>query len=113
MDAEMRPDLRICLPPDQLHGSPRTQAVHAAQCRSLHHRTAVAELHLWLCPALDREAAETRLEAAVAALPELRVRHCHPALRQGRRWGDAIFVRLGGVSHGRGKIFSAFAPSQI
>ena len=30
VDAEMRPDLRICLPPDQLHGSPRLQAVHAA-----------------------------------------------------------------------------------
>ena len=31
LDAEMRPDLRICLPPDQLHGPARLQAVHAAQ----------------------------------------------------------------------------------
>ena len=34
LDAEMRPDLRICLPADQLHGPQRLQAVHAAQCRS-------------------------------------------------------------------------------
>ena len=38
VDAEMRPDLRICLPPDQLHGPARLQEVHAAQCRSLDHR---------------------------------------------------------------------------
>ncbi len=31
LDAEMRPDLRICLPPDQLHGSARLPAMHAAQ----------------------------------------------------------------------------------
>ncbi len=31
LDAEMRSDLRICLPPDQLHGPARLQAVHAAQ----------------------------------------------------------------------------------
>ena len=34
LDAEMRPHLRICLPPAQLHGPARLQAVHAAQCRS-------------------------------------------------------------------------------
>ena len=31
LDAEMRPDLRICLPAAQLHGPARLQAVHAAQ----------------------------------------------------------------------------------
>jgi len=30
VDAEMRPDLRICLPPDQLHGTPWLQAMRAA-----------------------------------------------------------------------------------
>ena len=84
VDAEMRPDLRICLPPDQLHGPARLQAMHAAQCRSLDHRTAVAGFLLRLCAALDREDAEAGLEAAVAAVPELRARHRHAALRQGR-----------------------------
>ncbi len=34
VDAEMRSDLRICLPSHQLHGPQRLQAMHAAQCRS-------------------------------------------------------------------------------
>ena len=33
LDAEMRPDLRICLPADQLHGPPQLPAMHAAQRR--------------------------------------------------------------------------------
>ena len=45
---------------------------------------AVAGFLLRLCAALDREAAEARLEAAVAAVPELRARHRHAALRQDR-----------------------------
>ena len=92
LDAEMRPDLRICLPADQLHGPARLQAVHAAQCRSRRHRTAVAGFLVRLCAALDRENAQAGLEAAVAAVPELRARHRHAALRQGRRRGDAVFV---------------------
>ena len=35
VDAEMRPHLRICLPPDQLHGPAWLQAMRAAQHRSL------------------------------------------------------------------------------
>ena len=46
--------------------------------------TAVAGFLVRLCAALDREDAETRLEAAVAAVPELRARHRHAALRQDR-----------------------------
>ena len=59
------------------------------------HRSAVAGFLLRLCAALDRQDAEARLEAAVAALPELRARHRHAALRQGRRRGDAVFVTDG------------------
>ena len=47
-------------------------------------RTAVAGFLLRLRAARDREDAETRLEAAVAALSELRARHRLAALRQGR-----------------------------
>ena len=84
VDAEMRPDLRICLPPDQLHGPARLQEVHAAQCRSLDIGIAVAGLLFRLCAALGRQDAEAGLEAAVAALPKLRARHRHAALRQDR-----------------------------
>ena len=49
-----------------------------------HHRNAVAGFLLRLCAALGREDAQAGLEAAVAAVPELRARHRHPALRQGR-----------------------------
>ena len=84
LDAEMRSHLRICLPPDQLHGPARLQAMHAAQYRSLGDGTAVAGFLVRLCAALDRENAEARLEAAVAALPELRARYRHAALRQDR-----------------------------
>ncbi len=84
VDAEMRPDLRICLPPDQLHGPARLQAVHAAQCRSLDYRIAVAGFLVRLCAAFSGEDAEAGIEAAVAALSELRPRHRQPALRQGR-----------------------------
>ena len=48
------------------------------------HRIAVAGFLLRLCAALGREDAEAGLEAAVAAVPELRARHRHAALRQGR-----------------------------
>ena len=72
----------------------RLQAVHAAQCRSVGDRTAVAGFLVRLRAALDREDAEARLEAAVAAVPELRARHRHAPLRQDRRRGDAVFVRL-------------------
>ena len=92
LDAEMRPDLRICLPPDQLHGPARLQAVHAAQRRSLDFGIAVAGFLLRLRAALDRADAEAGLEAAVAAVPELRARHRHLALRQGRRRGNAILL---------------------
>ncbi len=51
--------------------------VHAAQCRSLDHRIAVAGFLLRLCAALGRENAQAGLEAAVAALSELRARHRH------------------------------------
>ena len=56
------------------------------------HRTAVAGFLLRLRAALDRQTAQAGLEAAVAAVPELRARHRHAALRQGRRRGDAVFV---------------------
>ena len=59
------------------------------------HRIAVAGFLLRLCAALDRENAEAGLEAAVAAVPELRARHRHVALRQDRRRGDAVFVMSG------------------
>ena len=84
VDAEMRPDLRICLPPDQLHGPAWLQAMHAAQRRPHHHRTAVAGFFLRLCAALGGENAEAGIETAVAALSELRARHRLLALRQGR-----------------------------
>ena len=48
------------------------------------HRIAVAGFLLRLCAARGRENAEAGLEAAMAAVPELRARHRHAALRQGR-----------------------------
>ena len=83
LDAEMRPDLRICLPCPQLHGPARLPAVRAAQYRSHDLGTAVAGFFVRLRAALDRKIAQAGLEAAVAALPELRARHRQPALRQG------------------------------
>ena len=55
-------------------------------------RTAIARFLVGLCAALGREDAEARLEAAVAALPELRARHRLLAVRQDRRRRDAIFL---------------------
>ncbi len=49
-----------------------------------HHRIAVAEFLVRLRPALGRQDAQAGLEAAVAAVPELRARHRQPAVRQGR-----------------------------
>src|SRR5215218_6481479 len=95
MDAEMRSHLRICLPPDQLHGPARLQAMRAAQSRSVDIGIAVAGFLLRLRAARDRANAETGLEAAVAALSELRPRHRHAALWQDRRRRDAIFVTRG------------------
>src|SRR4029077_18134570 len=92
LDAEMRPDLRVCLSPDQLHGPARLQAVHATQSRSFRVGTAVAGFLLRLCPTLDREITQTRFETAVAALPELRARHRYASLRKDRRWRDAVFI---------------------
>jgi len=54
------PDLRICLPADQLHGPARLQAMHAAQCRSQHHRIAVAGFFVRLRAAFDRENARNK-----------------------------------------------------
>src|SRR5258708_34234882 len=89
----MRSDLRICLPPDQLHGPARLQAMHAAQSRSNDLGIAVAGLFVGLRAALGRKNAQAGLEAAVAALSELRARHRHLALRQGRLRCDAVFVK--------------------
>ena len=61
------------------------------------HRIAVAGFLVRLCAAFDRENAEAGLEAAVAAVSELRARYRHAALRQGRRRRDAIFVRAARV----------------
>ncbi len=55
----------------------RLQAVHAAQCRSRRHGIAVAGFLVRLRAALDRENAQAGLEAAVAAVSELRARHRH------------------------------------
>ncbi len=84
LDAEMRPHLRICLPADQLHGPPQLPAMHAAQRRPRDRGAAVAGFLLRLCAARGRENAQAGLEAAVAALPELRARHRHASPRQGR-----------------------------
>ena len=56
------------------------------------HRAAVARFHLGLCAALGRKDAEAGLEAAVAALPELRARHRLLAVRPDRRRRDAVFL---------------------
>src|SRR5215212_7005579 len=88
----MRPDLRICLPADQLHGPAWLQEMHAPQSGSVDYRTALARLHVRLRAALGCEDAETRIKAAVASLPELCPRRRQLAFRQGRRRGDAVFV---------------------
>ena len=63
------------------------------------HRTAVAGFLLRLCAALGGEDAEAGIEAAVAALSELRARHRLPALRQGRRRRDAVFLTAPAGDH--------------
>ena len=84
LDAEMRPDLRICLPADQLHGPPQLPAMHAAQRGCRDRGAAVARFLVRLCAARSRKDAEAGFEAAVAALPELRARYRHLALWQNR-----------------------------
>ena len=74
------------------------------------HRTAVAGFLLRLCAALGREDAEAGLEAAVAAVPELRARHRHAALRQGRRRRDAVFVKRLSLRHPCKSLSHRFGP---
>src|SRR3954466_4238861 len=66
--------------------------MRAAQCRPVDRRTAVAGFFFRLRAALGGEIAQAGLQAAVAAVPELRARHRLAALRQDRRRRDAVFV---------------------
>ena len=89
--------------------------------RSHDHGIAVAGFLLRLCAALGRENAEAGLEAAVAAVPELRARHRHAALRQGRRRRDAVFVieamhppdSSGGIRKRGSKIVAAISARKL
>src|SRR5437764_15400863 len=84
MDAEVRADRRVRVQAAQPHGQARLHRVHATESRSVRLPRATHRLLVRLRPARDRPVPEAGLEAAVAALPELRA-GSRPAPRRPRR----------------------------
>ncbi len=64
LDAEVRPDLRICLPGAEPHGQDRDPPGHPAQRRPQHRPRAVAGLLVGLCPAGDGEVPQAGIARA-------------------------------------------------
>ena len=60
VDAEVRPDLRVRLPPAQPHEEARLRAMHAAPQRPVDHRGTLARFLLGLRPALDAPRSRSR-----------------------------------------------------
>ncbi len=102
LDAEGRPHLRVRLPPARPHGGPRPEPVRPRADRPQRGGGGDHGPQLRLHPPLPRPAAQTGLQGAVEAAPELRLRHPHDPPRPDRRRRDAVLDpgdprRAGGI----------------
>ena len=92
VDAEGRPDLRVCLPAAQSHGEERPAPVHAAARRSRHGAPPWVDFSSGYIQRAVDKFPKQGAKPALAAAPELRDGPHEPALRLGARQGDGVLA---------------------